>query len=159
MSGKETFLAQYGTEDHINKLMSIIGSNSDLNYPIAKNHLLSHEHMTTIVNDKNNWEGHLGLSTNPSIPTSIVSKLTKHSDSEIQGNALLHKNVDPNDIDKALDTIHTPASVVSSIVQHSPHITIDQLKQIAYPRKGRDYHSYIKDLAYERLDKEESKTK
>lgn len=150
---KEVFLAQYGETKHIESALK--STDSAVRYAVAKNSGLTSDHMSKILSDKDNWEGHLGLSENGSTPTSIIRKLSKHSDPEVQLNSLLHKNVDPNDIDTALENKSTQPSILNGLVDKSPHITKEQLQGIAYPKKNsRDYHSYTKDRAEERLMKE-----
>lgn len=152
MSNKPEFLAQYGSVNHVSKALN--SDDESLYYYAARNVSLPEEHMKKIA-DSDSWEGHLGLSSNPSTPTHIIRKLTQHSDNEVRTNALLHKNVDPNDIDRELEDKQIKPSVISSLVHKSPHLTKDQLHKIAYPPQGRDYPLYVRDHAFDRIQNKE----
>lgn len=152
MSNKEQFMAQYGPPE---RAINAIRSNSGLTYYAAKNANLPHSEMYKIVSNEDDWDGHLGISENGAAPTHIIRKLTSHSDPEVQTNALLHKNVDPNDIDKAVESHKTQPSVINSLVEHSKHLTHQQLYKIAYPPQGKYYPLHTKDKAFDRIQAKE----
>lgn len=146
---KNAFLAQYGTLKHIEE--SLKSDDGEIRYYVCKNPLLPIHHMETIVNDKNAWGDHLGLSENQSAPSHILYKLSKHKDPEVQINAALHKNADPNSIDYLLNKTNTQPSVTNAIIEKSPHVTKEQLTHIS--NNPLDYHGYTVQQAEKRLEK------
>jgi hypothetical protein len=142
---KELFLAKYGTAEHAGEAVN--SKDEELRSAGAENPHLSQKHMDKIMSSKDDWNGKWGLSRNIATPEKHIHTLTLHKDGEVQRNALIHPNVDPNDIDRALDNNKVWAGARESIVKSSPHITKEQLEKIA----NSDPHNHIKAAAKERL--------
>ena len=151
IESKKHFLAQYGNQEHIENALK--SKDGEVRYCVSKNPLLPVHHMEAMVKDKNAWGDHLGLSENPSAPPHILHKLAQHKDPEVQSNAAIHKNADPNSIDLLLNNRYTMPSVTNSIVEKSPHVTKKQLEDIK--NSPDSYHEYTRDMASKRLDKKD----
>jgi hypothetical protein len=158
MSEKKEFLARYGHDAHVSDAMK--SDDDEVKYAVSQNPILPEKHIKSIMGDDDNYSGHLGLSLNPALSKEHVEKLTKHSDGEVAQNALLHKNISPESVHKAITNPATWERTTERLIQHSPHITKEHLKNIVNGKqpfatnKNAQYSREMKDYAQERLMKE-----
>lgn len=149
MNHRNEFLATYGNAEHATH--AINSGDDELIYAGSKNQHLPKEHMEKLVNDKDVYVGHLGLSLNPSTPSNLVDKLVHHRDGEVQRNALIHKNVSKSVVHNALRNPSVWADAHEKIVKFSPHVTKEDLNYVI-DSKTRHFDTRIKDSAFNRLE-------
>ena len=128
MSKKPHFLAQYGNSTHLDKALK--SNDCEVIHAGAQNPKISKEHVGHLIDDKENWVAHLGLSKNKSLSTEHVDKLADHPDNEVRDNALEHKNVSLSVFEKGLKNTDVSPYTHETMIEHSPHITKEHLTHV-----------------------------